>query len=216
MDGNICGETMNDDLKKVAMPIARCIQRNTVSFLLSLYGRNHGLIREPYSNSFIQYRELLQSLFFQKIIRINSHIPWPVHFSSVVIYPQNIRFDKRYVRNFMSAGCYWQALSPLIFKGSFLVAQNVAFITQNHDSSDMSSHVDMGRPIVIGDNCLVSFNAVILPGVELGDNTVVGAGAVVNRSFPEGNCVIAGVPARVVKRLAPERIRKCSANDLWG
>ena len=35
----------------------------------------------------------------------------------------------------------------------------------------------------------------------LGDGCVVGAGAVVSGKF-EGNCVIAGNPARVVKRLS--------------
>ena len=41
----------------------------------------------------------------------------------------------------------------------------------------------------------------ILPGVEIGDHTVVAANAVVNRSFKEGNCILAGVPAKIVKKL---------------
>ena len=44
-------------------------------------------------------------------------------------------------------------------------------------------------------------NSVILPEVELGAHTVVAAGTVVNRSFKDGNQVLAGVPARVVKKL---------------
>ena len=44
-------------------------------------------------------------------------------------------------------------------------------------------------------------NSVILPGVVLGDHTIVGAGSVVTRSFEEGHCVIAGVPARKIKEL---------------
>lgn len=44
-------------------------------------------------------------------------------------------------------------------------------------------------------------NSVILPGVILGDRTIVGAGSVVNKSFPEGNVIIAGVPAKIVKHL---------------
>lgn len=44
-------------------------------------------------------------------------------------------------------------------------------------------------------------NAVILPNVELGDRTIVAAGAVVTKSYPEGYCVLAGVPAKAIKTL---------------
>lgn len=56
------------------------------------------------------------------------------------------------------------------------------------------------REVVIGKNCFIGCNALILKGTVLGDNCVVGAGAVVSGKF-EDNCVIAGNPARVIKRL---------------
>lgn len=56
-------------------------------------------------------------------------------------------------------------------------------------------------PIKIGKNCFIGCNALILKGTELGDNCVVGAGAVVCGKF-EDNCVIAGNPARVIRRLS--------------
>lgn len=56
------------------------------------------------------------------------------------------------------------------------------------------------REIVIGKNCFIGCNSLILKGTVLGDNCVVGAGAVVAGQF-EDNCVIAGNPARVIKRL---------------
>ncbi len=56
------------------------------------------------------------------------------------------------------------------------------------------------REIVIGKNCFIGCNSLILKGTALGDNCVVGAGAVVSGKF-EDNCVIAGNPARVIKKL---------------
>ena len=44
-------------------------------------------------------------------------------------------------------------------------------------------------------------NSVILPGVTVGTRTIVGAGSVVTKSFPEGNCVVAGNPAKKIKDL---------------
>lgn len=60
---------------------------------------------------------------------------------------------------------------------------------------------------MIGRNCWIGMNAVILPGVKLGDYTIVGAGAVVTHSFPEGYCVIGGVPAKKIKDLDKDKIK---------
>jgi len=58
------------------------------------------------------------------------------------------------------------------------------------------------KPISIGNNCWIGANVLILPGTRLGDNVVVGANAVVKGTFKD-NCVIAGVPARIIKLLPP-------------
>ena len=55
-------------------------------------------------------------------------------------------------------------------------------------------------PIVIGNDCFIGMNSIILKGTTLGDNVVVGAGSVVHGVFPD-NCVIAGNPAKIVKHL---------------
>jgi acetyltransferase-like isoleucine patch superfamily enzyme len=44
-------------------------------------------------------------------------------------------------------------------------------------------------------------NVVVLPGIKLAEHTIVAAGAVVTKSFLDGDCVIAGVPAKVVKKI---------------
>lgn len=53
-------------------------------------------------------------------------------------------------------------------------------------------------PIVIGDDCFIGMNSIILKGTTLGNNVIVGAGSVVHGTFPD-NCIIAGNPARIVK-----------------
>ena len=58
-------------------------------------------------------------------------------------------------------------------------------------------------PIVIGDDCFIGMNSIILKGTTLGNNVIVGAGSVVHGTFPD-NCIIAGNPARIVKQLTAE------------
>ncbi|MCX5773148.1 MAG: 2,3,4,5-tetrahydropyridine-2,6-dicarboxylate N-acetyltransferase [Fusobacteria bacterium] len=53
-------------------------------------------------------------------------------------------------------------------------------------------------PVVVEDNVLIGANAVILEGVRIGKNSVVAAGAVVIENVPE-NCVVAGIPAKIIK-----------------
>lgn len=56
------------------------------------------------------------------------------------------------------------------------------------------------KEIRIGKDCFIGCNSIILKGTVLGDGCVVGAGAVVSGKF-EDNCVVAGNPAKVIKRL---------------
>jgi serine O-acetyltransferase len=51
---------------------------------------------------------------------------------------------------------------------------------------------------VIGDNVFIGTGAKILGDVVIGNNVVIGANAVVVKSVPD-NCVVAGVPAKIIK-----------------
>ena len=54
----------------------------------------------------------------------------------------------------------------------------------------------------IGNNVWICTNAMLCPGASiLGSNVVVAAGAGVTRGFEERNCIIAGVPAKIIKRI---------------
>ena len=96
-------------------------------------------------------------------------------------------------------GQYIQAVNGIIIGKNVRIGPGVKLVSANHNLNNFSLH-DQAGPIIIGDNCWLSANSVILPGVKLGDHVVVAAGAVVTKSFPE-NCLIGGVPARMLKPL---------------
>ena len=88
-----------------------------------------------------------------------------------------------------------------------IIAHNVSIINENHGIDlaigvPFHEQVLTTRPITIGKNCWIGCNVVLIPGASLGDNCVVGAGAVVNKTFPS-NTMIAGVPAKIIKRYDP-------------
>lgn len=58
------------------------------------------------------------------------------------------------------------------------------------------------RPVTIGDKVWIGFGASILKGVTVGEGAVVAAGAVVTKDV-EPWTVVAGNPARVIRRLDP-------------
>ena len=72
-------------------------------------------------------------------------------------------------------------------------------LLQDTRGGDASDRIP-AKEIHIGENCFLGCNSIILKGTVLGNGCVVGAGAVVSGKF-EDNCVIAGNPARVVRKL---------------
>ena len=58
------------------------------------------------------------------------------------------------------------------------------------------------KPINIGNHCWIGTDAIILPGVNItGEYVVIGAGAVVTKDITEDKVVVAGNPARIVKKI---------------
>lgn len=54
-------------------------------------------------------------------------------------------------------------------------------------------------PIVIGENCWIGENSRICKGVTIGDGSIVAANSIVTKDVPS-NCIVAGNPAKVVKK----------------
>ncbi len=142
-------------------------------------------------------------LWFRQYIRgINYGPYWPVHPSSQVVGWRNILVGVETSPGFMP-GCYIQAIGQIRIGDYTAIGPNVGIISANHSFDDLRTHEISS--VEIGRYCWIGMGAVILPGVTLGDFTMVGAGSVVTKSFPEGRCVIAGNPARVIKVLAAEQ-----------
>lgn len=101
-------------------------------------------------------------------------------------------------------GIHCTVIGPVCIGNHVNLAQGITVTALNHNFADTNKRIDeqgiSTQPVVIGDDVWIGANAVILPGVTVGSHSVVAAGAVVTKDVPE-NCVVGGVPAKIIKQL---------------
>jgi acetyltransferase-like isoleucine patch superfamily enzyme len=151
-----------------------------------------------FSDQKLPIRVLLRQIMVQKVLRINSHVPWVVHWTSTVLAVERIQRGTRFPG--LSAGCHLDGRNGIVIGENVWIGPGVRLVSMNHRLDNFQEYEQSG-PIIIGDNCWLAANVVVLPGVELGNHTIVAAGAVVTKSFLQTDVLIAGVPARVIKTI---------------
>ena len=99
--------------------------------------------------------------------------------------------------------CMFGAAGGIEIGDDVIAGQFIRFHSENHNYDDVNTLIrEQGvthKGIKIGNNCWIGAGVVFLDGAELGDGCIVGANAVITRKFPE-NSIIAGIPARIIKR----------------
>lgn len=104
----------------------------------------------------------------------------------------------------VGAGCRVLADGGVYLGARLKMGPDCMFITGDHPiprgEQTFSDLKGSSRSIVIGDDCFIGARSLILPGVNIGSGVAVGAGSVVTKDVPS-NCVVAGVPARIVKSI---------------
>lgn len=105
-------------------------------------------------------------------------------------------------RVFINRHCYFD-LSAVISLGSdVVIGHHCTFVTADHTigaSQRRAGHVTPAA-VVVEDGAWIGARCLILPGVRIGQGAIVGAGSTVTRYVPP-DCVVAGSPARLLRRL---------------
>lgn len=115
-------------------------------------------------------------------------------------YGANLKIGKQV---FINSGAMFTDLGGIELEDKVLVGPNVTIISVNHPLDPEKRHGVELKAVLIKENAWLGANATILPGVTVGENAVVAAGAVVSKDVP-ANTVIAGVPAKVIKKIGGE------------
>lgn len=92
--------------------------------------------------------------------------------------------------------------APVTFGDFCMVGPGTLISTTGHplEAQGRRDRLAISEAVTFGDDVWVGGNCTVLPGITVGSNVVIAAGAVVNRDVPD-NCIVAGVPAKVIKHL---------------
>lgn len=98
--------------------------------------------------------------------------------------------------------------------GSYvMVSAGVTVETHTHPFDDFSVPIAVGgrdgRPVEIGSNSVLGYNAVVMAGTTIGYRCIVGANSVVTKDVPDYT-VVGGVPAKPIKQYLPPE-----SGDIW-
>lgn len=99
--------------------------------------------------------------------------------------------------------CHYGCAGGIEIGDNTIVGIYVTMHSENHNFKDPKIPIRLQgvnhKGIKIGKDCWVGAKATILDGSIIGNGCIVAAGAVVTGEFPD-NCIIGGVPAKIIKR----------------
>ena len=96
---------------------------------------------------------------------------------------------------------------PLTIGDHSMLAAGVTVETHAHVFDDFTRPMPRGgrlmKPVAIGPECLIGYNAVVMAGTTVGTRAIVAANSVVTKDVADYH-VVGGVPAKPIKVIAPE------------
>jgi len=102
---------------------------------------------------------------------------------------------------FFNVNCVVLDENKVTIGSNVFIGPGVQIYTASHplDAITRRTH-KISKPIIIGDDCWIGGNSIILPGITIGNGCVIGAGSVVTKNIPD-NSLAVGNPAKVIRKL---------------
>lgn len=98
--------------------------------------------------------------------------------------------------------CHYGCAGGIEIGDNTIIGIYVTMHSENHIFADINVPIrEQGvnhKGIRVGRDCWIGAKVTILDGAVIGNGSVVAAGAVVTGEFPD-NCILGGVPARIIK-----------------
>lgn len=183
-------------------PTLKMIQtRSDLKFYLSQDAKRNP-IRFPFLQK-LTFGENYLIYKYLKTLRYYEYYTNNKHWYNIIIY---LYYKLKHRRNVLKTNicAFPNTLGPgiQIMHPGF---RRIAFFAHTGNNCTILPMVLLGkkRPgedgtITIGDNCYISTGVTILGPITIGNNVTIAAGAVVTQNIPD-NCVVGGVPAKIIK-----------------
>jgi len=81
------------------------------------------------------------------------------------------------------------------------ITSEVKFITHDGGTLPLRKEIpdlEITKPIYVGNDVFIGVRSIIMPGVTIGNRCVIATGSIVAKDVPD-NCVVGGVPAKIIK-----------------
>jgi len=140
------------------------------------------------------FRTMWYSLLFRKKVIVTGPIQIHGHHKNIII------------RDSVTINSYTilctDEKSKIILNNNVRISFSCVLVTVGLDVNNLGmkrTHIPYGD-IILEENVWLGSGSIVLGNVKIGKNSVVAAGSVVTEDIPP-NCVVAGIPAKIVKRL---------------
>lgn len=115
-------------------------------------------------------------------------------YSPRIVIHDNVRIQQR---------LHLTCANHIIIGENTAIAANVTITDIHHPYDNINIPIEkqdlVVKSVVIGKDCKINNNVVILPGVHIGQHVTIGANSVVTHDIPDFSVAV-GNPARVIKR----------------
>lgn len=180
LNENIVGRYI-DPSEKIFEEIHEVLEENVIN----VARLNNGI------HTIKEKKEIIEKIIGEKIDdTVNITLPFYTEFGRHISFGKNI---------FINMGVMFTDLGGITIEDRVIIGPGAKFLSVNHPLEPEKRRGIIVSPILIKENAWIGANATILAGVTVGKNSVVAAGAVVNKDVPD-NVVVAGVPAKIVKK----------------
>ncbi len=113
----------------------------------------------------------------------------------------NIVFGDKFSSN---VGCKFSSINGISIGDECLLGGNVVIRdSDGHrvyeiNKGDQQFH-SSDAPIEIGNHVWITNNVTVLKGVSIKDGSIVALGSVVSKSISKENCIVAGIPSKIIR-----------------